>query len=508
MASLSNASVSLSQLFADNSLPKNPIEQCESGHRLGRMRVIVSPKVKDTPPEDWFKSEDFENEIIYDLNRIPLHQLILKSIGTQIIPDFHKVRDKFHQHQLEQFKISQNDEIQPLNEVLRQYFFKGSRIEAMFKTFFEVGFELYNQMEDEPKQRLLQKHRDCPVVSFHDPRHCQKSSTYNADVPYSMRSQQALTVPDFNVWLSGPPIQKGRLLDKILVNKLRQHGLHQATLVTFNGFISSKYGDVVAQHTMFLDACDAPLIVHGPRAHAFQTLSFLRDDSTTPSELFQIISSGHFNQCFDRRVDKQETYHDYDESWQKRYYLGFCSRLSAFSPESVNALLLQKEMSGVLEAVRCIGTKEQKQELLSLFELTNDQSTGDLDKDLALVETVIKTLEAYSIHSQYNAFARAGYQQLPLNVQGAFEPLTNSPTRQSDINKIRIQLGKGYIVALIFVRTRGGKPEHIILKNAEAFDNFYPTLTSCSSWGFITEKPCLADGGMSLESVLAMVPEK
>ncbi|WP_133405583.1 hypothetical protein [Parashewanella tropica] len=501
-------------LYAEPSLQSPPavdfpqkndaVEYCKSGHALGQMSDCMKPVIMTQPPKDLFERKEFTNEIIYDLTKIPLQQLILKSVGTQVIPDFHKVRDAFHEEQLKECFRHQNGEASPLSKAYQKYFLKGSRIEAIFKTFFNVGFELVNQMEGEPKQRLLQKHSDCPMVSFHDSRHCAYASSYNVNVPESIRRQQMLTVPDFDMWLSGPSIHKGRLLDKILVNQLKQHGLRHASLVTFRGYIHSNYGNRVAETAMFNDACDVPLLVHGPRTHAFQIINFL-SSGLTPDDLSLVIRNDKFNQFFDRRSDRQMTYWDYDAFWQRCYYHGFFCRLSTFSPEAVNGLLLQKQLSTAIGEVINCGTSDQKFELLSLFGLTNDQASGDVNKDLRLVELVIKILEAYSIHSLYKAFAKAGYRQLPFHCPEAFIPIFSNPVRRCDLAKIRTQLIRGYKVAVIFVKEGKAKPEHTIVNSLGAFDVLYPQLVLSSSWGYITEKPNLKDETYGLKAILDSV---
>ncbi|WP_133408314.1 hypothetical protein [Parashewanella tropica] len=483
-----------------------PIKTCFSGHQVGRVgknseTIVVH---KTTSPScfkcGWGMTSTSK---VYDLTQIPLEHLILKSSEQAITKDTQQALKGFLDQMLKETHSIKGSP--QWDRTCHRYLTSGCKIQSMFPTLFSIGLDLHQQISTEAKQQLLAKHKACSMVNYHDARFCDDKFSECGSLPEPIRRQQVLTVPDFTAWVGSEPIDKGRVLDKIIAQHLKKKGLTLANPFVFRGFIAHEYAEKIAKRTMFQDASDSPIIFHGPRTHCLQVCSLLDQKEMSTSDLNLILIFRAWMFFFDSQEAKIPTHY---ERSNRSYFHGLPQRLTSTTPGGVHLLLLQKQLSGCVSRVLSQGTMLQKRELLALFSIPSEHSTHDVDKDLAFIHEVLCVFEAYIIDSYYRGFSKAGYKDLPMDSVDSYKINSlEALNRKCDYEKICAQLKKGYTVAAIFRRTHSSQPEHRVFDSVEDYQSFYRKMRRFNSFGYITDKHLSSDEGASLKSLLARIHE-
>ena len=137
-----------------------------------------------------------------------------------------------------------------------------SRIETFLPTLARVSEALRGWLSEHAITALQKKHETCPMETYHDGRYCctkedfwsmSELAKYPGNICSLILGQQSLTVPDFQEWLSGEKIEKGKVLDRLLAERLIKAGFPLVMPKVFIDRIHRDFANPIAQSCLFME---------------------------------------------------------------------------------------------------------------------------------------------------------------------------------------------------------------------------------------------------------------
>ncbi|MCL1078397.1 hypothetical protein D5R81_01010 [Parashewanella spongiae] len=419
---------------------------------------------------------------VVDMRQVPLEQWLINRREARDFP-LYELRDQLKQLYLEKVKINFSNLTSEQQTLINACF----KLETFLPTFAEVARELYEQLNPIVRQALRLKHSECSNETFNLNRICQRPITQITQLPsecapdiqIAIAKQDKCHLPNFNEWTAHIKIEKGKLLDRLLVKMLKKVGFLNANPQIFVGFVNPILADPKAKRELFMDDSCSSHPLHGQRTHLFQILALTKVGVLNQRLLEWLIDYNFWNGVLDtdRRMLPLITIQNLGKK-EVVYYRDIGHVTTGIAPGNLNILFLERKFSASIQAV--IDSKDtlKQTEMLNVFGRASKMNEPSVE--LTQLHKEMVSLEAYIIDSLYSGFHKMGIEGLHFLYGIEIE-------RIIDVERARKYISKGYSVTVSkSIWPAGPHPEEfyvdgkpvwgIVFNGVDTFDAWYSKL--------------------------------